>query len=195
MSTVRGLFGSKLGIILATAGSAVGLGNVWRFPYMTGHNGGAAFIIIYIACMLLLGIPGMVCEFIVGRHGATNAARAYDKLSKGKPWKLVGYMGIVTSILILGFYSVVAGWCLNYLFVSFGGSIAADAEGVTNYFLHFSSGVALPIIYGLAFILITHFVVAKGIRQGIERASKMLMPALFILLLIIVISSCMLPGA
>ncbi len=195
MSTVRGLFGSKLGIILATAGSAVGLGNVWRFPYMTGHNGGAAFIIIYIACMLLLGIPGMVCEFIVGRHGATNAARAYDKLSKGKPWKLVGYMGIVTSILILGFYSVVAGWCLNYLFVSFGGSIAADAEGVTNYFLHFSSGVALPIIYGLAFILITHFVVAKGIRQGIERASKMLMPTLFILLLIIVISSCMLPGA
>ena len=195
MSTVRGLFGSKLGIILATAGSAVGLGNVWRFPYMTGHNGGAAFIIIYIACMLLLGIPGMVCEFIVGRHGATNAARAYDKLSKGKPWKLVGYMGIVTSILILGFYSVVAGWCLNYLFVSFGGSIAADAEGVTTYFLHFSSGVALPIIYGLAFILITHFVVAKGIRQGIERASKMLMPTLFILLLIIVISSCMLPGA
>ena len=195
MSTVRGLFGSKLGIILATAGSAVGLGNVWRFPYMTGHNGGAAFIIIYIACMLLLGIPGMVCEFIVGRHGATNAARAYDKLSKGKPWKLVGYMGIVTSILILGFYSVVAGWCLNYLFVSFGGSIAADAEGVTTYFLHFSSGVALPIIYGLAFILITHFVVAKGIRHGIERASKMLMPTLFILLLIIVISSCMLPGA
>lgn len=195
MSTVRGLFGSKLGIILATAGSAVGLGNVWRFPYMTGHNGGAAFIIIYIACMLLLGIPGMVCEFIVGRHGATNAARAYDKLSKGKPWKLVGYMGILTSILILGFYSVVAGWCLNYLFVSFCGSIAADAEGVTNYFLHFSSGVALPIIYGLAFILITHFVVAKGIRQGIERASKMLMPTLFILLLIIVISSCMLPGA
>ena len=195
MSTVRGLFGSKLGIILATAGSAVGLGNVWRFPYMTGHNGGAAFIIIYIACMVLLGIPGMVCEFIVGRHGATNAARAYDKLSRGKPWKLVGYMGILTSTLILGFYSVVAGWCLNYLFMSFGGSIADDAEGVKTYFSEFSSGIVLPIAFGLSFIMITHYVVSKGIRQGIERASKMLMPTLFVLLLIIVISSCMLPGA
>ncbi len=90
----RGSFGSKLGIVLATAGSAVGLGNVWRFPYMTGENGGAAFILVYIVCILLLGIPGMIGEFVVGRYAQTNAARAYDILSRGKPWKLVGYLGI-----------------------------------------------------------------------------------------------------
>ena len=92
MNEDRTNFGSKLGVILATAGSAVGLGNVWRFPYMTGQNGGAAFILIYIGCVLLLGIPCMVSEFVIGRHGASNTARAYSKLSGGKPWKYVGYM-------------------------------------------------------------------------------------------------------
>ena len=91
MMNERGNFGSKLGIVLATAGSAVGLGNVWRFPYMVGENGGAAFILIYIACILILGIPGMVSEFIIGRHAQANAAAAYDKLSGGRPWRLVGY--------------------------------------------------------------------------------------------------------
>ena len=105
----RGSFGSKLGIILATAGSAVGLGNVWRFPYMTGENGGAAFILIYILFIFLLGLPGMVNEFIIGRHSASNAARAYHKMSRGKPWKGVGLLGILCSTIILGFYSVVAG--------------------------------------------------------------------------------------
>ena len=109
----RGNFGSKLGIVLATAGSAVGLGNVWRFPYMTGENGGAAFILIYIVCILLLGLPGMISEFVVGRYAQTNAARAYDILSRGKPWKLVGYLGILTGTIILGFYAVVAGGAWN----------------------------------------------------------------------------------
>jgi NSS family neurotransmitter:Na+ symporter len=109
----RGNFGSKLGIILATAGSAVGLGNVWRFPYMTGQNGGAAFLLVYIGCILLLGIPGMLSEFIVGRHGQANAAQSYDKLSGGRPWKLIGYIGILTATIILGFYAVVAGWGLE----------------------------------------------------------------------------------
>ena len=192
---MRDSFGSKIGLILATAGSAVGLGNVWRFPFMTGQNGGAAFIVIYIFFILLLGIPGMVCAFIIGRHAASNAARAYDRLSRGKPWKHVGVLGIITSTIILGFYSVVAGWCLQYLYASFVGDILGDADYVRNYFLSFSSSVFRPIIWGIGFILITHFVIVRGIREGIEKFSKMMMPTLFVLLLILVVASCMLPGA
>lgn len=184
-----------MGIILATAGSAVGLGNVWRFPYMTGQNGGAAFILLYFACVFLLGIPGMISEFIVGRHGTTNAARAYDILSRGKPWKLVGYLGILTSTIILGFYAVVAGWCLEYLFASAAGQLRGDATYVQTYFQSFSSDPLKPCLWAVAFILITHFVVVRGIRNGIERASKWLMPALLLLLVIIVVASCLLPGA
>ena len=111
-ATERASFGSKLGVVLATAGSAVGLGNVWRFPYMTGENGGAAFIIIYIVCVLLLGIPCMVGEFIIGRHGAANTARAYDRMAGGSAWRYVGYLGVLTGFLISGYYAVVSGWCL-----------------------------------------------------------------------------------
>ncbi|MBO7578379.1 MAG: sodium-dependent transporter [Prevotella sp.] len=191
----RGSFASRIGIVLATAGSAVGLGNIWRFPYMTGQNGGAAFILLYFCCVFLLGIPGMISEFIVGRHGETNAARAYDILSRGKPWKLVGYLGILTSTIILGFYAVVAGWCLEYLFASVMGKIQGDADYVQQYFQTFSSNPIKPCLWAVAFILITHIVVVRGIRNGIERASKLLMPTLLILLVIIVIASCLLPGA
>ena len=191
----RGNFGSKLGIVLATAGSAVGLGNVWRFPYMTGENGGAAFILVYLACIVLLGIPGMLSEFIVGRHAQANAARAYDKLSGGRPWRLVGYLGIVTATIILGFYAVVAGWCLQYLFASVLGHVNGDAEYVKNYFVSFSSDPLRPVLWGVGFVLITHLVVVRGVRAGIERASKWLMPILFVLLVVLVVASCMLPGA
>jgi len=195
MEVGRGSFGSKIGVVLATAGSAVGLGNVWRFPYTAGENGGAAFILIYIGCIMLLGIPGMVSEFIVGRHAQANAAKAYDVLSNGRPWKFVGYLGILTSTIILGFYAVVAGWCLQYLFASIAGQINGDAEYVKNYFVAFSSDPLKPTLWGVAFILITHFVIVRGVRHGIEKASKLLMPILFILLLILVVASCMLPGA
>jgi NSS family neurotransmitter:Na+ symporter len=195
MMKERGNFGSKLGIVLATAGSAVGLGNVWRFPYMTGENGGAAFILIYIVCILLLGLPGMISEFVVGRYAQTNAARAYDILSRGKPWKLVGYLGILTGTIILGFYAVVAGWCLEYLLVSISGHLQGDAEAVKDYFVTFSSNPLKPVIWGVVFILVTHVVVIFGVQKGIERASKWLMPILLILLLILVVASCLLPNA
>ena len=188
-------FKSRIGIILATAGSAVGLGNIWRFPYMTGENGGAAFILLYILFILLLGIPGMICEFIVGRHAGTNAVRAYRRLSGKKGWRVVGYMGILSSILIFGFYSVVAGWCLYYLLSSVLNRLAGDSQFILDYFSTFSSDLITPILCGLLFIVLTHLVVAKGVRGGIERVSKLLMPLLFILLLVIVVSSCMLPGA
>ena len=191
----RGNFGSKLGIVLATAGSAVGLGNVWRFPYMAGENGGAAFILIYFGCILVLGLPGMLSEFIVGRHAQANAAAAYDKLSGGRPWKLVGYLGILTSTIILGFYAVVAGWCLQYLWASVAGQVNGDAEYVKNYFVTFSSHPLKPLLWGVAFIVITHLVIVRGVQRGIERASKLLMPVLFVLLLVLVVASCMLPGA
>ena len=193
--TERGNFGSKLGIVLATAGSAVGLGNIWRFPYMTGQNGGAAFLLMYVGCILLLGVPGMISEFIVGRHAQTNAARAYDKLSGGRPWKLVGYLGILTSTIILGFYAVVAGWCLQYLFASISGQMQGDTQYVQQYFADFSSSAWKPVVCGLLFILITHFIIVRGVRKGIEKASKWLMPILLVLLVVLVVASCMLPGA
>ena len=191
----RGSFGSKIGIILATAGSAVGLGNVWRFPYMTGENGGAAFILVYILFIFLLGLPGMVNEFIIGRHSASNAARAYHKMSRGKPWKGVGLLGILCSTIILGFYSVVAGWCLQYLYASVAGHISGDADYVSRYFVEFSSSPIRPILWAVGFVLLTHLVIIRGVKKGIERISKLLMPTLFVLLIILVIASCMLPGA
>ena len=190
----RGNFGSSIGVILATAGSAIGLGNIWRFPFTTGQNGGAAFILVYFVCVLLLGIPGMVSEFIVGRRAQTNAARAYGSLGR-KEWRFVGYLGILTSTIILGFYAVVAGWCLQYLFAAIAGQLTGDAAYVLNYFKDFSSDPVKPCLWAVAFILITHLVVAMGVDKGIERVSKLLMPLLLLILMILVIASCMLPGA
>ena len=191
----RGNFGSKLGVILATAGSAVGLGNVWRFPYMAGQNGGAAFILIYFVCIILLGLPGMMSEFVIGRHSAANAARSYTNLAGGKSWAFMGYMGVFTSMIILGFYAVVAGWCLQYLYASIMGGVHGDANYVKDYFVAFSSDPIKPTLWSIVFILLTHFVVVRGVRNGIEKASKVLMPLLFVLLIIIVVASCSLPGA
>ena len=190
----RGTFGSKLAIVLATAGSAVGLGNIWRFPFMTGQNGGAAFILVYFACVILLGIPGMVSEFIIGRHAQSNAARAYGMMSS-PGWRWIGYLGILTSTIILGFYAVVAGWCLQYLYASIVGQLNGDAAYVIDYFKTFSSDPVKPCLWGVAFVLITHLVVAQGVEKGIERAAKLLMPLLLVLLMILVVASCLLPGA
>lgn len=193
--TERGSFGSKLGVILATAGGAVGLGNVWRFPYMAGENGGAVFILIYIACVLLLGLPCMVSEFIIGRHAASNTARAYTKLAKGSAWKWVGYLGVLTGFLITGYYGVVAGWCLQYVYASVAGQLHGDPAFFQQYFADFSAHPWQPVLWLFIFFGITHFVIIHGVRNGIERASKILMPLLFVLLLMIVVASCMLPGA
>lgn len=173
----------------------MGLGNVWRFPYMAGENGGAVFILIYFACVLLLGLPCMVSEFIIGRHAASNTARAYTKLAHGTPWKWVGYLGVLTGFLITGYYGVVSGWCLQYFFSSLTGSLHGTPEFFQQYFADFSTNPWKPVLWLFLFLVITHFVIIHGVRNGIERASKILMPVLFILLLIIVVASCMLPGA
>ena len=191
----RGNFGSKIGIVLATAGSAVGLGNVWRFPTMAGENGGAAFIIIYILCVFLLGIPCMLGEFIIGRHAQSNAARAYSKLAGGTPWRLIGYFGIFTGFLIASYYSVVSGWCLQYVYASVAGHLEGNQEYVSQYFASFVTNPWKPVLWLVLFFAISHFVIVRGVEKGIERASKLMMPLLFILLVVIAVASCMLPNA
>ena len=191
----RANFSSKLGIILATAGSAVGLGNVWRFPYMTGEDGGAVFILIYVACVLLLGIPCMVSEFIVGRRGQSNAARSFRQLAGGTPWALIGYMGVLTGFLIVSYYAVVSGWCLQYVWASLAGHLQGDPEYCKTYFTELSSNPVKPVFWTVVILGMSYLIIEHGVRNGIERASKMMMPTLFILLLVIVVASCLLPGA
>lgn len=191
----RAKFGSKMGVILATAGSAIGLGNVWRFPYMAGENGGAAFIVFYILCVVILGLPCMVSEFIIGRHAQANTARAYNKISSSKIWTTVGCLSVLTGFLITSYYAVVSGWCLQYIYASLLGHLDGDPEYFKQYFANFSSNPVKPIVWTVVILGITHLVIQHGVRDGIERASKMLMPTLFILLLVLVVSSCLLPNA
>ena len=191
----RANFSSKLGVILATAGSAVGLGNVWRFPYMAGENGGAIFILIYILCVLLLGIPCMISEFIIGRHGQANTARAYKKLAGRTPWSVIGYMGVLTGFLITGYYAVVAGWCLQYVWASLIGQMHGDPTYFQTYFAEFSADPVKPIFWTVIILGGTYLIIKSGVRDGIERASKLMMPTLFLLLLVIVGASCLLPDA
>ena len=191
----RAKFGSKMGVILATAGSAIGLGNVWRFPYMAGENGGAAFIIFYILCVVMLGLPCMVSEFIIGRHAQANTARAYNKISASRIWTAVGCLSVLTGFLITSYYAVVSGWCLQYIYASLMGHLDGDPEYFKQYFANFSTHPVKPIVWTVVILGITHLVIQHGVRDGIERASKMLMPTLFILLLVLVVSSCLLPNA
>ena len=193
--TERANFGTKLGIILATAGSAVGLGNVWRFPYMTGQNGGAAFILVYIACVLILGIPCMLNEFIIGRRAQANTARSYARLANGTPWRLIGLFGVFTGFMITGYYVVVSGWCLQYIYASVAGHLSGDTDYVKTYFDTFSSHPWKPIVWMLVFMLMCHFIISRGVEKGIEKGSKTMMPLLFILLVVIAVASCLLPGA
>ena len=155
----RASFGSKLGVILATAGSAVGLGNIWRFPYMTGQNGGAVFIIIYIFCVLLLGIPCMISEFIIGRHGQANTARAFSKISGGSAWTLIGYMGVLTGFLISSYYAVVSGWCLEYVWASFLGKLQGDPAFIQSYFETFSQDPVKPVFWTFLILLATYLII------------------------------------
>ena len=192
----RGNFGSKLGVILASAGSAVGLGNIWRFPYETGNHGGAAFILIYLGCILLLGLPIMIAEFLIGRHSQANPARAYQILAPGTQWRWVGRMGVLAGFLILGYYSVVAGWTLEYIFEAVSNSFAGKtpAEFISS-FQSFSSNPWRPALWLTLFLLATHFIIVKGVEKGIEKSSKIMMPTLFIIILVLVGCSVTLPGA
>lgn len=195
-NNARENFGSKIGAMLATAGSAVGLGNIWRFPIETGQNGGAAFIIIYAACVFLLGIPIMMSEFFIGRHTQTNTAGAYRKLAPSTPWKWVGRLGVLTGFVILSYYSVVAGWTAEYTRLAIGnyfdGKSAADFPTIFNEFV---SNPWKSVAWMLAFMVVTHIIVVRGVKGGIEKFSKVMMPALFIILIVLAVCSATLPGA
>lgn len=189
-------FGSKLGAILAAAGSAVGLGNVWRFPYETGNHGGAAFILIYLGCIFLFGLPIMISEFVIGRRSKASTGKAYQVLAPRTPWKWVGYMGVLTGFLILGYYAVVAGWTLEYVVqAATGNFFGKEAADFIAMFSDFSQDPLRPLLWLFVFVLTTHFVIVKGVKEGIERSSKVMMPILFVLVLLLAVCSVMLPGA
>ena len=192
----RANFGSKLGVILASAGSAVGLGNIWRFPYETGNHGGAAFILIYLGCVFLLGLPILIAEFLIGRRSRANTAGAYQKLAPGTHWRWVGRMGVLAAFLILSYYSVVAGWTLEYVYEALtNGFTGKTPTEFISSFQQFSSSPWRPVLWLVLFLLVTHFIIVKGVEKGIEKSSKIMMPTLFIIILILVICSVTLPGA
>jgi len=192
----RATFGSRLGIIFATVGSAVGLGNIWRFPYMLGSNGGAAFLLVYLICTILLGLPVMIAEFYIGRHSKRNAVGAFRVLTPGTKWSLLGYIGVIASFLILGFYFVIAGWTLEYIFQSMTSSLGGKSvEVFETEFNNFSSDIFRPIMWAIIFIMMTHLIITTGVKNGIERSSKFLMPLLFVVLIILCVRSLTLPGA
>ena len=192
----RANFGTKLGVILASAGSAVGLGNIWRFPYMTGEYGGAAFILTYLGCVLLLGAPIMMAEFLIGRRSRSNTARAYQKLAPGTPWRWVGRMGVLAGFLILSYYSVVAGWTLEYIVDAAVGNFADKGPAdFVQFYNSFVSNPWLPVVWTIVFLVGTHLIIVKGVEKGIERSSKVMMPALFVLLLILAVCAILLPGS
>lgn len=194
--TPRDSFSSKFGIIAAAAGSAVGLGNIWKFPYVAGQNGGGAFLVVYLLFIVAIGLPVMLSEFSIGRRAQRNAIGSFKKLAPGTPWYFVGVMGVAAAFLILSFYSAVAGWTLEYVFKSLANSFAGRNETELNLmFGDFISGTWRPLLWQLIFMILTAWIVAAGIRKGIEKYTKVLMPLLVIMIVILCIRSVTLPGS
>lgn len=191
------VFTSKVGAILAAAGSAVGLGNIWRFPTEAGANGGAAFILIYVLFMLILGVPVMVTEFAIGRHGQKDVRHSFESMAGGrKGWKWMGLFPVVAGFLVLSYYAVVAGWTLYYAYeAGINGFAGKTAEQYAEDFGAFSSDPVLPSVWMAVIIMMTCGIVALGVQKGIERGSKIMMPILFIFILVLVACSMTLPGA
>lgn len=199
MKPERADFASKVGLVLATAGSAVGLGNIWRFPVITGNNGGGIFILIYILCVIMLGIPLMTAEFIVGRHAHTNTAKAYKKLTNGWLWRKIGKFGVMTGWFIMCYYVVVSGWTLDYLvesvlnrFYTLGTS--GNPHAYADHFSAFVANPWKPIVCMAVFVLLSHFIIVRGVKKGIEKFSKILMPLLFVIMILLVVCSLFTDG-
>jgi neurotransmitter:Na+ symporter, NSS family len=187
---------SKIGFILAAAGSAIGLGAIWKFPYVAGTSGGGAFFLVFLIFTLLLGYPLLIGEFVIGRHTQSDAISAYKKLAPHTLWHVTGWIGMIACFILLSFYSVVGGWIILYLFRAISGELSGLSQA--QYGELFGEIISDPFQTLLAqfiFILLTIIVVAKGIQQGIEKASKLMMPALFLLFLLLVFRSMTLDGA
>lgn len=188
-------WGSRFGFIMAAAGSAVGLGNIWRFPYTTGENGGGAFLLIYLAMVFGFGLSVLMAEMLIGRTAQRNPVGAFRRLGGGA-WTLVGYLGVATGFIITSFYVIVAGWCLAYIvFMATGQVATADPQVLESTFGTFITDASSPLGWALAFMALVVLVLLGGIASGIERANKVLMPMLFVLLLVLVVRAVTLPGA
>ena len=189
-------FGSKIGIIAAAAGSAIGLGNISRFPCELGNNGGAAFLLVYLAVVIFLGIPVMLSELVIGRRSQSNSVGAFKKLAPKSVWPIVGYMGVLCGFLIFAFYSTVSGWTLEYIVKSVTNSFhGKDIAALEQDFANFHNMGWRNVMWQAIFILLTGFVVFKGVQNGIEKYAKILMPVLLVILVILGIRSATLPGA
>lgn len=189
-------FGSRFGLLAAAVGSAVGLGNIWRFPYITGKYGGGAFLFVYLIIVAIIGLPLMLSEFIIGREGKKDAIGSFRELAPGKPWFLSGVLGVLAAFFILSYYGVVAGWTLEYVTNSITNSFAGQSsEGITNMFVDFISHPTKPIFWQVAFMVITGLVVATGVEKGIEKVAKVMVPLLLLIIIILDIKALTLPGS
>lgn len=197
LSKNTGGFTSNLGAIAAAAGSAIGLGNIWRFPYTVGQYGGGAFLLVYLLFVFLIGVPIMMSELSLGRRSGANAVASFRVLSpKRKGWAAVGIWGIITVFLIYSFYSTVTGWTLNYVVEAASGGLSADRVGdFSQFFQDFATHPYKPLIYQFIFLALSALVVVLGVQKGIEGFSKVLMPILFVLMIVLCIRSLTLPGA
>lgn len=195
MTNNRGSFKSNFGFMMAVAGSAVGLGNIWRFPYMMGENGGAAFLILYLIMILLVGLPLILSEFIIGRSTQKGCVSAFKALKPNTKWHYIGYISVIVGFAILGFYSVIAGWTLNFVVdaVSNGFTMVSSGEVKESFEVFVNNGWQ-PIMYAVIFVAMVVFIVLKGIEKGIEKYNKILMPVLFVLLIVMCINSVTMDG-
>lgn len=189
----REQWGSRFGFIMAAAGSAVGLGNIWRFPFLAGENGGGAFLILYLACVVLVGFSIMLAEFTVGRRTQLAAVGAYK--SSSRSWSFAGVLGVVSGFFIMGFYPVVGGWSIAYIFKSVSGLIGQDTGAIADAFGAFIGHSTLPLVWMLVFLIINTLIVARGVAAGIETAGKILMPILLALLAVVAIKGLTIPGS
>lgn len=196
LSGERDSFTSKFGVIAAAAGSAIGLGNIWRFPYVTGENGGGAFLFVYLLFVVAIGIPVMTSEFIIGRSAQKNPYGAFRSLAPGKPWYLIGIMGVAAAFMILAFYTTVAGWTLEYFYQSVTGNLMGKSDAaLTEMFDTFLDGSFRPYLWFLIFMGLTAMIIISGVHKGIERYTKILMPLLLVLLILLCVRSLTLEGS
>lgn len=196
MSEKRGQFTTRIGAIAATVGSAVGLGNIWRFPYETGQHGGAAFIAIYLLCVVIMGVPVMVAEFVVGRKTHKNVCGALRELAPNKRMHWFSAICIAASIMIISFYSVVCGWIVEYLIKAIGGALQASSpEEYSTMFGDFVKNPYRSVVWTVLFLLVNYLVLRRGLKKGIERVANVMMPMLFVLLIVFCVNSLMQPGA
>ena len=193
----REQWGSRLGFILAAAGSAVGIGNIWKYPHMAGSNGGAAFTLVYLLCILIVGMTIVIAEFAIGRKTQLSPVGAFEKLAPGSHWRWVGFLGVASAFVILAFYGVVGGWIMKYIFIALSGgfdSLNNNPDAAKDLFVTFTESTWTPIFFQIAFMSICMFVIINGVKDGIENWSKVMMPIIVGLLFVLAIRGLTLPG-